>query len=62
MSLAYDPMKWADNFNNSLEYLLEVGELDYEGVKELYNEGLITTEELKEAEEYLNAKCIKHNC
>lgn len=56
MSLAYDPFKWADNYNSSFEQLLDSRELDLEGVKELYNEGLITTEELEYAEEYLNAR------
>lgn len=54
--LGYDPFANADNYNSLLEQLLEGGQLDWNEVKELYNEGLITKEELEYAEEYLDER------
>lgn len=54
MCIAYDPFKWADNYESSFEQLLGSGQLDWEGVKEFYIEGLITTDELEYAEDYFD--------
>lgn len=53
MSVAYDPFKWADNYSSGFEQMLEDKILDLEAVKELFDEDLITTEELEYAEDYL---------
>ncbi len=49
----YDPFRWADNCSSDFEQMLEDSILDLEAVKELFDEGLITTEELEYAEDYL---------